>query len=84
MLDRFEYPLGFLASMRGNFTGPKEDQRKALALFESLSIGIEANSRRAVQEWLANIDFDPETLGSAFLVLYQFACGYLERTPEAK
>ena len=78
-MDRLEFPLEFLESMRGNFLGPADWQTKSLPLLDGLAAAIRARSTQDIRSWVERIDFDPELLGSAFLIVYRFAVDYLNQ-----
>jgi hypothetical protein len=78
MLERLEFPLQFLEELRTtNFLGAADWQVQSRQLTDLLTIAIRNKSNKDIKEWIDNINFNPEALGSAFFMVYQFAVDYL-------
>jgi hypothetical protein len=80
--DRLEHPDDFLESMLGNFEKPRFQQARNLT--QRLIQIVEAHDTGSLITWIKRIDFDPESLGSAFFMVYQFARDYLQKISKAK
>lgn len=75
--DRLEYPVQFLEEIIKNFTGNKECE-KAFLLTASLISLVKEKNIEGIKGWLSEITYNPESLGSAFFMVYSFAQQYLE------
>ena len=76
--DRLEYPAQFLEEMIKNFSGDEKPE-KAYLLTASLIPLVKEKNVEGINNWLSEITFDPEILGSAFFMVHSFAQQYLEK-----
>lgn len=75
--DRLEHPIEFLESMLGNFTNPKFQQAQHLT-YDLIEIVKDKDKGRLIK-WIKSINGDPESFGSAFYMVYQFAEDYFNK-----
>jgi|GEM_PF-4815391 len=80
--DRLEYPIDFIDSMMGNFQKPGFQQ--ALSLTQDLKDIIIDSDSIKLSSWIDKIDFDTESLGSAFFMVYQFSKDLLQKNLKEK
>jgi hypothetical protein len=75
--NRLECPIEFLETMiEDNFSGKLGDKQEAYELTSRLTAVVRRADLDGVRSWIRSISFDPEELGTAFMVVYQFAVEY--------
>jgi hypothetical protein len=80
--DRLEYPIEFIDSMLRNFQD--SEFPKAQRLTQDLRDIAIAGGPMNLSSWIKKIDFEPESLGSAFFMVYQFAKDLLQKNLNEK
>ena len=58
--------------------------QQARILTQHLIEIIKTHDSGSLSAWLKNINIDPESLGSAFYIVYQFAEEYMEKIIQEK
>jgi hypothetical protein len=80
--ERLEHPVDFSESMIGNLAASQFQQARNFN--QNLIEIVKAHDAGRLTTWTKSINFDPESLGSAFYMVYQFAEDYLQKLSKAK